>query len=378
MKRFSSGSRQLQGSVYSRLVGQLGSLGPVIPLHVGDTWMEPPEGCRLGDLRVEDHPGMHRYTRVRGYPPLVEALAALEAERTGLAARKEEVLVGAGATGCLAALVGAVVEPGRNVVILAPYWPLIAGMVRLFGGEVRALPLDGLTSADEAAAALARTIDADTVAVYWNTPNNPTGRHLPPSWLRAMVEVCRAHDIGILADEVYEHYVYRGVHTPSRPLAPERTAVVRSFSKTYGMAGNRVGWAVGPEAWIEQARRVSTHLVYGAPTGCQVAALQALQEPGQRWVEQARAAYAELGREAAERLGVEPPDGGTFLFLDVGAALDTAGLGGFLERAARRGVLLAPGPSFGPYPHHVRLCFTSAPPERVRAGVAICAELLDR
>jgi DNA-binding transcriptional MocR family regulator len=80
----------------------------------------------------------------------------------------------------------------------------------------------------------------------------------------------------------------------------------------------------------------------------------------------------------AARLGLPTPQGSTFLFLDVAPHLDETGLGGFLERCVDRGLYLAPGPSFGPYPPHVRLCFTAAPPDAIERGVEALAPLLGR
>jgi N-succinyldiaminopimelate aminotransferase len=79
---------------------------------------------------------------------------------------------------------------------------------------------------------------------------------------------------------------------------------------------------------------------------------------------------------AAEKLRVPPPEGSTFLFLDVSSKLDERGLVGFLEDCVERGLVVAPGPSFGPYPHHIRVCFTSAEPEIVERGVEVLARVL--
>lgn len=380
MKPFSPASRRLQGSVYSRFAARLATHdGPVFPLHIGDTWMEPAVGCRSEDQQVAVHSGLHRYSPVRGRASLVDGLCAEVVRMSGATTAPENVLVSAGGTGGLAAVVGAIVRPGAKVVVLAPHWPLIAGMVTAFGATPVVVPFfDQATDAASAAAILEAAIDADTVAVYWNTPSNPAGLNVPADWLRALVAVARAHDLWILADEVYEHYVYEGVHTPTRPLAPERTVSIHSFSKSYGMAGSRVGYVVGPTDLIEHAQRVSTHTFYSAPTAGQTAALAALGPAGREWVERARELYGALGRHAADRLGVPRPQGSTFLFVDVADALDEHGLEGLLERAVQRGLLVAPGPSFGPYPTHVRVCFTSAAPDRVRTGIDVLAELLGR
>ncbi|NBB93735.1 MAG: pyridoxal phosphate-dependent aminotransferase, partial [Gammaproteobacteria bacterium] len=92
----------------------------------------------------------------------------------------------------------------------------------------------------------------------------------------------------------------------------------------------------------------------------------------------AREKYAKLGRDAAEALGLPAPKGSTFLFPDVSHALDDRGLDGILGDLAEAGVLVAPGPSFGPYEHNVRICFTAAPPDDIRRGVDILASKLAR
>ena len=95
--------------------------------------------------------------------------------------------------------------------------------------------------------------------------------------------------------------------------------------------------------------------------------------------ERVNAAVKQAMRDkAADRLGVPRPEGSTFLFLDTADRLDDRGLMGFLEDCADRGLFLAPGPSFGPYPTHVRICFTCAPPDVVARGVDVLAEMLGK
>lgn len=383
---FAASVRQVRGAVYSKLAHRLAShRGEVYPLHVGDTWMEPPEGCRMEDLTVTEHPGMHRYAKPRGNPELLDAVAARVTARTGVATSRDEVLVTGGATGGLGAAVGALVDPGDEVLLLAPHWPLISGIVRSFHGVPVAVPFlvpsDGSPPVDSAEAAVA-AVEAHrserTVALYISTPSNPTGGVIPRRWLEALVAWARRHDLWILADEVYEDYVYDGEHTYCRTLDPERTFSAHSFSKALGMAGNRIGYVAGPARAMDEVRKVSTHTVYSASTAGQLAALAALEGPGEAWIERARDLYRELGYRASRRLGVPAPAGSTFLFLDVTEHLDGQGVEGLLERCVDRGLLLAPGESFGPYPTHVRLCFTSAPPEVVGRGVEVLAELLER
>jgi aspartate/methionine/tyrosine aminotransferase len=144
------------------------------------------------------------------------------------------------------------------------------------------------------------------------------------------------------------------------------------------MAGNRVGYVAGPAAAIAEALKLSTHTVYAAPTAAQLAALRILEGAGDAWIARTRDAYRSLGEAVADRLGLPRPEGSTFLFLDVASRLDDRGLTGLLEDAADRGLLLSPGPSFGPCPTHARVCYTSAPPDVVLRGVEILASLLGR
>ncbi len=371
---------EIPGAVYSALADRLARYrGEVYPLHVGDTWMEPPPGCRMEDFRVADHPGMHRYAAPQGMPALLDAVAERQRARTGLPTGRDEVLIAAGATGALAAVAGAILEPGEEVLLLSPHWPLISGIVRSFHGIPVEVPFFGVADSPESAVeVVARHLTPRAVALYLNTPSNPTGRLIPRSWIEALVAWALARGLWIVSDEVYEDYVFAGEHTYCRPLAPERTFASHSFSKAYGMAGNRCGYVVGPRAAMGELRKVVTHSFYSTPTASQLAALAALAGPGDAWAAAARAQYRETGDRVAARLGVDPARGSTFLFLDVAERLDGRGLPGFLEDCADRGLFLAPGPSFGPWPTHVRVCFEAAPPEAVLRGVEVLAQLLGR
>ena len=256
---------------------------------------------------------------------------------------------------------------------------IFLGLMVYFGvPRIIAKMLDGKIKPAEAVALVERHRTDRTVAIYWNTPNNPTGRVIPGEVLHALVEWAAEHDLWVITDEVYEHYQFAGEHTYSRPFDPARTFAAHSFSKAYGMAGNRCGYVVGPSTAMGELRKVATHTFYSTPTAAQLAAVAALAGPGDAWAAAARDQYRETGTWAADRLGLPPPQGSTFLFFDAAPWLDGDGLDGFLARCADRGLFLAPGPSFGPYPTHVRLCYTAAPPERVREGVEALAEMLGR
>ena len=370
----------MPGAVFSPVQSQLeAGQGEIVPLHVGDTWREPFDGGRMQDLCVAEHPGMHRYSETNGHAPLVDAIVEKSRSQNQLACERDQVLVSAGATGGLGASIGMLAAPGEEVLILAPFWPLIRGIVQTFGAVPVEVPFyDRVTSASAAVEAVRSRITPRTVALYVSTPSNPTGRVLPEAWLVALAELARREDLWLLSDEVYEETLYVGEHFSIARAAPERTLSVFSFSKAYGMAGNRTGYVVGPAPAIAAARKVATHTFYAAPTAGQLAGLAALRD-GADWLAETRELYRQTGAATAAALGVATPEGGTFLFVDVAAQLDERGIWGFLGDCVEDGVALAPGPSCGQdYETWVRLCFTAAPPAAVAAAAERLAARLAR
>ena len=368
----------MPGAVYSPFADRIADHpGPLYPLHVGDTWMEPFEGGRMEDLHVDRYPGMHRYCDTRGIPDLVDSVVQKVRSKNQLPCEPDNVLVCAGATGALSSAVGALIRPGDEVLILAPFWPLIRGIVQAYGGTPVEVPFyDRVTDAESALESVREKLSPATVALYVSTPSNPTGCVLPESVLVALAEFARQENLWLLSDEVYEDFIYCGSHFSMGRAAPERTISVYSFSKAYGMAGNRTGYLVAPREATNQARKLATHGFYGAPTAGQLAGVRAL-ESGGAWQERARDSYWEVSKMAASRLNVPPPGGSTFLFLDVSSQLDSRGIPGFLEDCFEDGILVAPGESCGQdYESWVRICYTSIPPDQVTRALTLLAARL--
>jgi N-succinyldiaminopimelate aminotransferase len=324
----------------------------------------------MEDLSAKDHPELHRYTATRGIPPLIDAIVEKVRDRNGLTCERESVMVTAGATSGLCCAVGMLAAAEEEVLILAPFWPLIRGITQTFRAKPVEVPFfDRVDSAEGAVEAVREHLSPKSVALYVSTPSNPTGRVIPEDWLCALAELAHRENLWLLSDEVYEDYVYAGRHVSLGCFAPERTLSVYSFSKAYGMAGNRTGYLVGPPEAIAQAEKIATYSFYSAPTAGQVAGLRALQD-GQPWVDRARQSYRSAGAAAAAELGLPAPQGSTFLFVDAKAALDERGIEGLLADCLEDGVAVAPGASCGrDYATWLRLCYTSAPPAEV--GVAI-------
>jgi N-succinyldiaminopimelate aminotransferase len=368
----------MPGSVYSPSAEPHDAVdAKVCKLNVGDTWLQPFTGGRMEDLSAENFPDLHRYSATQGIPPLIDAIVDKVRDRNRVPCERDSVLVCAGATSALSCATGMLAGPAEEVLILAPFWPLIRGIVQSFGATPVEVPFyDRVDSADSAVDAVRRHLSPRSVALYVSTPSNPTGRVIPESWLLALAELAHRENLWLLSDEVYEDYVYAGEHVSLGRFAPERTIAAYSFSKAYGMAGNRTGYLIGPPEAIAQAGKIATHTFYSAPTAGQVAGLRALRD-GRAWVDHARRCYLAAGEAAAAGLGIPAPQGSTFLFVDAEPALDERGTTGLLADCLADGVAVAPGASCGEaYGNWLRLCYTSEPPVEVSAAISKLAKRL--
>lgn len=368
----------LSDAVFSRPSARLkGAPEPPFPLHVGDTWRDPPEVARAEAQRAADHPHLHGYAPVQGEPTLLSAIVDDLRIRTGARIDPAHLQVVPGATAGVSIAVGALLDPGDELLLPAPFWPLVRGIAAARGVRPVQIPFfDRVGRPDfDPEAALERAVTERTAALYLNTPHNPTGHSLPPDVVHAMLRVARRHDLWVLADQAYEElWLGDAAPGPAWALAEarDRTVAIHTLSKSHGLAGARIGWIHGPGRVMGAIRGLQTFQTYCAARPMQLGAANALRE-GADWVAEARRLYGGAGRAAAEAVGVSAPEGGTFLFFDASAHLAPSDADSMplLERCLDAGVMLTPGASCGDdYARWVRLCFTSVPPDVLAEGLA--------
>jgi aspartate/methionine/tyrosine aminotransferase len=221
-----------------------------------------------------------RYAPSSGIEPLREAIAAKVNERNKLAVTAENVIVTAGGAHALYVAFQAVLDPGDDVLLFSPYWTPIREMIT--GCQARALLVPTATARS---AGLTRTLEdfttPNTRAIYYNTPQNPTGTVFSRAEAEEVAAFAREHDLIVIADEAYEDLVYEGEHfsIASLPGMAERTISTYTFSKSYGMTGWRVGYAVAQEPFMSGMRKLVLYSVNGVSTMTQWAALEALRTP---------------------------------------------------------------------------------------------------
>jgi aspartate/methionine/tyrosine aminotransferase len=372
--------------------------GRLFPFHLGDSHLLPAAAARRLDL---DEERLHRYCPVAGLPEYRAGVAAWLAPQLGLPLEEAHVVAAPGCTGALSLVATALADPGDEVLLVTPCWPLFAGILRSQGLRPVSVPI-GDDGWPEAAGAgpfrrrLEEAVTGRTVALYFCDPNNPSGYVMPRTHLEAIAAVAGEHGLWLIVDIVYKDLLF----PPARWEAPllaahaERLVLAGSFSKSHLLAGHRAGFTVSPPEVAHLLGRAICHGSYHASTSAQRMALAALGA-GAAEIERVRASYEEGAAAALSALGAGAPDGaawhalpggarvrapesGAFLFLDLRSLVADADEAlAFFAECLEAGVALAPGEVFGAgFERFARLCFTANPPEVVRAGCALLAERL--
>src|SRR3954469_13465457 len=291
MPRFpdlSSPAGAMPSSIFARLVDRLASYqGEVFPLHLGGTHLMPPAASGLSRQSWDAGSlSLSRYGVPAGDPAFVEALIAKLRDKNRLAAEPKTVQITCGATHAFACALGAVLDPGDEVLVCSPFWPLIRGQILAVGAVPVEVPFSSELYRNPQVSArklLEPFLTSRTAAVYVTTPNNPDGKVLGERELGEVCDLARRANLWVLSDEVYEDYAFDGrAHLSIGSLAhmAERTVSVFSFSKSYAQAGLRVGYMTGPPVVMEAVRKLANHSVYNVPLAMQKAALAALETPG--------------------------------------------------------------------------------------------------
>jgi N-succinyldiaminopimelate aminotransferase len=230
------------------------------------------------------HSGQNQYPPGPGVPALRAAISAHQKRFWGLDYDPDgEVLVTAGATEAVAAAILALCEPGDEVVCFEPYYDSYAASIALAGAVRRPVTLrpdaEGRYAVDPEE--LRGAFGPRTRMVLLNSPHNPTGKVFTRAELALVAELCQAHDVYAVTDEVYEHLVFTDATTPHVPLATlpgmrERTVAISSAGKTFSVTGWKTGWITAPPEFVRAAQTVKQFLTFTVSAPYQRAVAYAL------------------------------------------------------------------------------------------------------
>ena len=336
----------------------------VVVMTAGEPDFQPPQHV-LEAAHEAIRLGKTKYTPSEGTVELREAIAAKFQRENGLTYGVDQVMVSTGGKQVLYNGFLSVLDPGDEVVIMAPYWVSYPAQVRLAGGVpvvVRTRPEDGFVpDVDEVKAAFTPR----TKAVVINSPSNPTGAVYPPEVVRAIAELAASRDVWVFADDLYEHLVYEGEFTPAARFAPDHTLVIHGASKGYALTGWRIGFAAGPRDLIKAMNRLQGQSTSGANAVAQHATAAALNEVEKtaEFQRMTRAAYVERRDvlvSGLNRLGLKTPlpQGAFYAMADVTPLDPDEGKAAarLLEEAR---VAVVPGTDFAA-PGHVRFSYATS------------------
>ncbi|MBX6320524.1 MAG: pyridoxal phosphate-dependent aminotransferase [Rhodospirillaceae bacterium] len=350
-------------------VWQMGfSVPDVIGLWVGEGDLPTPRFiCDAATAALAA--GETFYTYKTGIPELRRALAAYLEGLHGCALDETRIVVTSSGMNAMMLVSETIAGPGDNVVVVSPVWPNFAATLRILGAEPRPVALQGTPAGfDLDLDRLKARCDRRTRAVYLASPGNPTGWIMPPEQQQALLAFCRERGLWLIADEVYERFVYDGRRAAPSFLAiaePEDPLiVVNSFSKAWAMTGWRIGWMVLPAALEPVISKLIEYNTSGGQAFLQRGALAAVRD-GEPFVAE-MVERCRIGRDLVlQRLGgmgrvrVVRPEGAFYVMFAVDGVSDMLAFAKRLVVEARVG--LAPGSAFGPGGEdYLRLCFASS------------------
>jgi aspartate aminotransferase len=379
--------RRFKDTIFNRIDRRIAAGGMArepIALHVGDTWFDLPEELTRPLEHEPWNDRMSRYGATQGEPELRRLLTEKLRTQNGIPVTgPEEIQITFGSTGALFLAMQRLMVPGDEIITLAPRWTILKVVASAAKTQLVEVPcFDRLAEDPEASITpwLEEKLSGRSRALYFNSPNNPSGVMLCPRQIEELAAFAKKHDLWVLADEAYEDYVWGDVeylNIGALEGMHERTLSIFSFSKSYAAAGLRLGYVAAAAGVIATLNPGMVGVGYEPNRPAQVAAIRAL-ERRETLLPRLRAAYRE-GLDAALselKLPHLNADGGYFLFLDLRDRWRGLDADAKLERMLAAGVILSPGEHFcSAYEGWARFCFTSEQPELVAEAARRTAEL---
>jgi aspartate aminotransferase len=373
--------------------GKLRSEGiDVVNFSAGEPDFDTPEHIKAAAVEAL-RKGMTKYTDVKGIEPLRAAIVHKYEREHGLSYRKEDVLVSCGAKHSVYNVLQAIVNPGDEILIPAPYWVSYSDMTLLAGGVPKLIPTNETTGFRITAEQLEAALTAKTRVFVLNSPCNPTGASYDKDELLAIARVLEKHNCLIISDDIYEKIVYDNFRVHNlvalSPGVRDRTIIVNGVSKTYAMTGWRIGYAIGPADIISAAAKIQSQSTSNPTSIAQAAALEAISGP-QIEVDRMVREFKQRRDVIVDKLNALPgihcvkPQGAFYVFPNVSSLLGRTANGkklaspcdfaDYLLEEAK--VAVVPGEDFGSQ-EHIRFSYATAL-EDIEKGCKRIAAALDK
>jgi aspartate/methionine/tyrosine aminotransferase len=310
------------------------------------------------------------YTPTNGIPELRAALANKLTADNSIPCTPDMVTVVPGLTTGLLLLYLATLDPGDEVIVFDPYYPPYPHLASMVGAHV--VYVSTLPTFLPDLPALEASITNRTKMIIVNSPNNPTGAVYSETTLRHIAHIAEQHNLLVVSDEIYEHFVYEGRHFSLGSIYPN-TVTMNGFSKEFAMTGWRLGYIAGPVEIIEAINELQQYVVMSSSSIAQHAALAALHNRPQI-IEKYRQKHDFL-MEHLHRLGLEVHGAQGAFYAFFKAPNDMTDLE-FIDRATDHGLILVPGRAFSRLHGFVRLSY-GADMTALKRGVTALEKLIN-
>jgi aspartate aminotransferase len=253
----------------------------IVDLGAGEPDFPTPANIKAAALQaIEDN--FTRYTPTGGTPQLKRAIIAMMERDFGASYKPSETMVTMGGKQAIFNAMSTLLDPGDETLIASPYWVTFPEIVKFL--RARSVFIDTEPNQFLLTSEMVRdAITPRTRLLIINSPNNPTGRIIPPNEFRKIIQVAAERDVWVISDECYLYFAYPPASRYSAGELPaelkSRVMVCGSFSKSHAMTGWRIGFALGPEAWIKAMLKVQSHSTSNANSITQRAAVEAATGP---------------------------------------------------------------------------------------------------
>ena len=353
MPLLASRAQRVDASGIRRVFELASKMKNPINLSIGQPDFDVPEPVKQAACGAI-HQGHNAYTPTNGIIGLREQLIEEEKDFTGRHYELGQMLITSGVSGGLFLSLLALVDSGDEVIIPDPYFVMYKHLVNMNGGK--AVYLDTYESSF--------TIDPDqlealitpkTKLLLLNSPGNPSGRIISNDDLQKIAAICDRHGILIISDEIYRHFAYTEIKSIAE--FTDNCLVLGGHSKSFGMTGWRLGYAVGPLQIIEAMAMLQQYSYVCAPSVAQQAALACPNVDISQHIDDYREKRDLMYNALKDQFEVGPADGAFYLFARAPEGYDGDS---FVETAIKNNVLIIPGSVFSERNSHFRVCYTVA------------------
>ena len=361
----------------------------VVGFGAGEPDFETPQNIKDAAIKAIND-GLTRYTPASGTLDLRKAVAKKFKEENNLVYEPTQIIISNGAKHSLVNALMALLNPGEEVIIPAPFWVSYVEMVKIADGVPHIIETKEENNFKFSPKQLEEAINDKTKALILNSPSNPTGMVYTKEELEAIADICVKHDIYVISDEIYEKLIYEGEHISIGSLNDEimkRTITINGVSKSYAMTGWRIGFAAAPPHIAKAMANLQSHAASNPNSIAQAATIEALNGP-QDEVEKMRQVFAQRRVNMCKRInsieGVSctEPQGAFYIMMNItklfgrsffGQVIDSSDKFAelFLENAK---VAVVPGSGFGA-DGYVRWSYATSE-ENINEGLARLEEFL--